>query len=823
MAGEFFDKLSQLWEEEGLFSRDIDGHLIRIKKATEADYQRDVTLTVDGQEVTVKKAEPTIDSQGNIVIDENGRTIPRDTTIYDAAQRLYVKQLGDANPIPTLCHREHMRPVGVCRVCCVDIYRADRRGNLVSGGKLIPACHEPVKSGMIVHTIESPDLEKSQRLKNSVRLLTELMTSDHLHRSGNKPGIEAGANELARLAERMNCQLNRFAFRTPPNRGQDHSSSLIAVNHDACILCERCIRGCNEIKKHKIIGRSGKGYTTKIGFDLDSPMESSNCVSCGECMVACPTDALTFRKPVESVWHRQMIDEPGNFAVSPEELSQHRLFKSIPYRWLQWNQSLIVRRKLKKGDVLCRMGEYGSTAYILNSGEFGFWFRDPAAHQQISASSGRWLSRWTRRMRGRASSVPPPALSRPLPAGEPDAVGTSEDLILGEMTCMSFYPRSATVVATTDGEIYEVRRNVLYMLQRSATSRRLLDKLYRQRALHSQLQNVALFTSLTTEERRECGAYLKDRIELVRVDPGQIIYRQGEQSDELYIVRVGYVKVSQTYSGHEQIRAYLGPNNYFGEIGLLSELNEVSGLNLPETLVGKRTATCSALDNVELVRIKRQHFWELMRRYDELLRQFTKLSMERIAADDQTRHQVAAPLREFLNQGLFNAQKLLVLDLDSCTRCDECVKACADTHGGVTRLVREGLRFDKYLVASACRSCQDPYCMVGCPVDAIHREGSLEVKIEDHCIGCGICAQNCPYGNINMVPFDEQRDDPLQPGRSMAVVQNKATTCDLCKSIGVDASNPLDEVSCVYACPHNAAFRMNGTELLDRISNSRIT
>ena len=68
-----------------------------------------------------------------------------------------------------------------------------------------------------------------------------------------------------------------------------------------------------------------------------------------------------------------------------------------------------------------------------------------------------------------------------------------------------------------------------------------------------------------------------------------------------------------------------------------------------------------------------------------------------------------------------NAQSLLVLDLEKCTRCDECTKACADAHDGVTRLIREGLRFDKFLVASSCRSCLDPYCMVGCPVGSIRR------------------------------------------------------------------------------------------------------
>ena len=107
-----------------------------------------------------------------------------------------------------------------------------------------------------------------------------------------------------------------------------------------------------------------------------------------------------------------------------------------------------------------------------------------------------------------------------------------------------------------------------------------------------------------------------------------------------------------------------------------------------------------------------------------------------------------------------NAQSLLVLDLEKCTRCDECTKACADTHEGVTRLIREGLRFDKFLVASSCRSCLDPYCMVGCPVGSIRRRETREIIIEDWCIGCGKCAENCPYGNINMHRSRRRYPDP---------------------------------------------------------------
>ena len=119
------------------------------------------------------------------------------------------------------------------------------------------------------------------------------------------------------------------------------------------------------------------------------------------------------------------------------------------------------------------------------------------------------------------------------------------------------------------------------------------------------------------------------------------------------------------------------------------------------------------------------------------------------------------------------AQSLLVLDLDKCTRCDNCVRACADAHDGVTRLVREGLRFDKYLIATSCRQCRDPLCMVGCPVGSIRRRNSLEVIIEDWCIGCGLCAKNCPYGNINLHPFAVEADDPEDPGRKRAMYGKK--------------------------------------------------
>jgi Fe-S-cluster-containing hydrogenase component 2 len=105
----------------------------------------------------------------------------------------------------------------------------------------------------------------------------------------------------------------------------------------------------------------------------------------------------------------------------------------------------------------------------------------------------------------------------------------------------------------------------------------------------------------------------------------------------------------------------------------------------------------------------------------------------------------------FEKLGLVQGQKLMLIDLDRCTRCDECVRACIDTHDdGRSRLFLDGSRFGKYLVPTSCRSCLDPVCMIGCPVGSIHRGNNKQMIIRDWCIGCGLCAENCPYGSIQM-------------------------------------------------------------------------
>ena len=219
-----------------------------------------------------------------------------------------------------------------------------------------------------------------------------------------------------------------------------------------------------------------------------------------------------------------------------------------------------------------------------------------------------------------------------------------------------------------------------------------------------------------------------------------------------------------------------------------------------------RVATATALDNVEVVRVSVADLRRVAPSDPRMLQVAAVAEQALLSARRKPPHEQGF-LHEVTELGLYNSQNALLIDLDRCTRCDECVRACADSHGGTARLTRDGPRFGKFLVTMACRSCSDPKCMIGCPVGSIRRKGSLEIHIEDWCVGCGSCANNCPYGNINMVDLAAPISAPDVDGPiDLTSGRLKATVCDLCSG--------LDGPSCVYACPHDAAIRVKPAAFL---------
>jgi len=207
-----------------------------------------VTLTIDGAEITVEKG----------------------TTLWEAARR-------QGTEIPALCHDPKLHPVGVCRMCVVE----------VEGARVLAAsCVREAEDGMVVKTA-------SKKIDRCRSMLTELLMADQPELSPKDATV--GGDELWALADRYEVPKGRLPRGN--SRPDDLSSPAIAVHHQACILCDRCIRACDDVQCNDVIGRTGKGYAARISFDLDNPMGKSTCVTCGECVQACPTGALV-NKPI---------------------------------------------------------------------------------------------------------------------------------------------------------------------------------------------------------------------------------------------------------------------------------------------------------------------------------------------------------------------------------------------------------------------------------------------------------------------------------------------------------------------------------------------
>lgn len=565
--------------------------------------------------------------------------------------------------------------------------------------------------------------------------------------------------------------------------------------------------------------------------------------------------------------------------LGPDELLECLpALKEVPATLLkQFAVGAAVRRRFREGDVVCNEGDFGSTAFYIVSGHVDIYLANPLARVQTKAggvfsSFKRMTSFLSRsddsRLMEDQGFIPIDA-SVDLPRTTPLAwLGPGE--LFGEMTCRTFQPRSATVRATEDCVMVEMLRVILDMLLgtrdpdaatkantkvkaptfKGTSFKKLMDDRYRERSLVAHLRSVPLFATLDLDFFN----YLKDNAELISCNKGEVICKQGDPADAFYLIRSGLVRVAEAMPGGEMVRTYRKRGEYFGEAGLIFDQ--------------PRAATCSALDAADLVKISKDAFHIMLGKFPVVRATLEKVGAARIESMKEKKLPVGLKLDEFLNQGLFEAQNLLLIDLDNCTRCDACVNACADAHDGVTRLIRDGLRYDRFLVATACRSCRDPLCMTQCPVGSIRRKESLEIIIEDWCIGCTKCAELCPYGNINMVDFKmtrqqlaelERKDrekevakkaadakaaaekaakaaaapaaDTAKPPAPAAApkpatpsapviatrvkppapkkpkdIVVKATTCDLCTDLSVP--------SCVYACPHDAAKRVDPTQFL---------
>lgn len=362
----------------------------------------------------------------------------------------------------------------------------------------------------------------------------------------------------------------------------------------------------------------------------------------------------------------------------------------------------------------------------------------------------------------------------------------------GEWSLISGRRRSATVRAGEKCVLIETpRRSMNKLINSVAAVKRIVDEVFLRRVIQGKIA-----PTLPPEELAD----LVSTAEVRQFKPGEALFNEGDPGDALHLIRKGSVMISRQIAGKDVVLAYVPAGQYVGEMALVSDL--------------PRSATGRAAVATETIRLDGTAFKALLMRRTQVRDRVQEVYRSRVAQNVVSQSKPVGDVLEFLMaQGLGEATDVLLIDEALCVRCDQCEKACADTHGNVSRLKREaGPTFDLLHVPTSCRHCEHPHCMKDCPPDAIKRAPNGEVHITDACIGCGNCERNCPYGVIQMGIESKQQpslwrwmlfggDEPgrYHPKKDKGAAK-KAAKCDMCKDL---EGGP----ACVRACPTGAAMR----------------
>ncbi|MEH3101182.1 cyclic nucleotide-binding domain-containing protein [Sphingomonas adhaesiva] len=404
------------------------------------------------------------------------------------------------------------------------------------------------------------------------------------------------------------------------------------------------------------------------------------------------------------------------------------------------------------------------------------------------------------------------------------SVRIEQGSIFGEVGLISGRPRGSTVRTAEAAILVEVpRAAALKLISTVPAAGRAITRISIERQL---LQMFG--AGLVAEDLAE----VLETAEVKAVRAGETILREGDEGRDIYVIRSGSMVVEKTIGGKPIFLSYLPAGSYVGEMALLDG--------------GRRTASVRAAIRSEVIRLDGDAFGRLLAARPALA--------ERARRDMAARREVNAFVEArkdsfsgavdmyssvagfLVDNGIGEATDVLLIDEKLCIGCDNCEKACADSHEGLSRLDREAGRTYAHLhVPTSCRHCEHPHCMADCPPNAIHRGPDGEVFIDDTCIGCGNCQRGCPYGVIRMDKIPPKKPPLLAwllfgtgpgPGEAGAKWKKKkadpeapkrAIKCDMCSGI---SGGP----ACVRACPTGAAIRVAPEQFLSvaRLEDDRL-
>lgn len=392
----------------------------------------------------------------------------------------------------------------------------------------------------------------------------------------------------------------------------------------------------------------------------------------------------------------------------------------------------------------------------------------------------------------------------------------------GEMSAISHQPRSATVKADSPCVLLMLDVTLFQLMfnDKKSSFTALIDERYRERALAFHLTTAPIFASTAPADLKQVA----ERAELVSFAKDEVLAKEGDPADAVYLVRSGIVKRTKHVStGEDVVHDYLCDNSSFGE-NSLSEENEWLW-------------TCTAMSHVDLVKLPKAVFTEVL---SKQARETISRRVGLLMAEEQGTHTALSDTDHFelmVGRETVKGREALVIDLKKCTRCNACVESCVAVHEDrVPRLSKRGIRDGDLMLSSACYNCKIPECMLSCKFGAIRRDVDGQIHIVlDNCVGCNKCESHCPYGVIRMahlltpeereaqkeeesiwqsIPllnkvyeFNKKRKAPEESGDGDTKKKDKAKAikCDLCSGLPFEA--------CVYNCPCSAISRQDPTAL----------
>ncbi len=593
---------------------------------------------------------------------------------------------------------------------------------------------------------------------------------------------------------------------------------------DMCIGCNRCVTACPVPMSSQVTIAALNHATVSESISEAVTRFTHECIMCGSCVPVCPVDnhrdllMLTLKQRLGASWDdaadssRVAAQLPAHWSLASliNRLREQPIFsdpQQAPENYLLHLCAASKFLALEPGSTVIREGEYGRDLYAILDGQLSIFTTEPGEHE--------------------------------VPLG---IIGHGE--LVGEYGMLTGQPYNVTASTQTKALVLQVPEQVMQRyLELVPGARLFFERLNNARSIGSILKRMSLFQGVSDVDLRtlvECAQVKQyDRNErLFTEDAGR------PARETLHILLEGFVKVARLTlagTGHhksdERIIAYRQAGDYFA-----------GGLDL---LGDGRAVTVTAINRTRVAEVPRYALLALLQRYPEVNQRFTLRLQQYIESTttaqlgaDEAAHASDTTLHSLVSDGVVEGTQVLIINLDKCIHCGECEEACTRRHGQ-SRMNRKGMVVGNITIATACRQCQDPVCML-CSRAGIARLPNGEVYITESCIGCGICAERCPYGAISIVNVAENAEErsswqrfssfftrgivtERERGRkALPVVSGAAkkqaapgpldaphdATEEMRKKVAIkcDLCAGYRDQACVEACPTGAAIRVQPTK-----------